>query len=495
MAFARNGAIAEDGKFGVIVQFEVREMHSHLPEGITLFASLHMELAELDLLDQENEDSVKPYNFANTTLDHIIGDYADSWSRIRKNHSIVSIAGHRHAACIVPENQMLEKFAPLLDGIASLTFTSYVKRKIPVENVTWDVITRPECSEQHNIYHEICPYGDLEICFSTVGTTFLVSSHALRTVSSVFRDLLGPTSDFAEHSRRDKTQDTPSCSNSDTSKLYKLVLDTVYDPAVVAVALYAMHGQGNMIPDDIDFPYLYDLAVLCEDYRCAFTLMPWCQNWIEKWRWTIEEPGYGGVLTPFLNIPARDDELTFNTQDEIAAQEHTARRRMGEVCRNLYGRWCNPSVINCHFGNTPTGKICDRLIFAMIHWGFKKMQLLKGKTIEIAPDIPLWSVARDIKTVLDDTVTDVRLTMLGGKSHTACGDFLRNVSTNVQTLFNEIRPLSLSLFGRKKSVKIQVSWGEMFPGVTGWESESEPEPEPESPFYNMYDNYGGRRRW
>jgi len=74
------------------------------------------------------------------------------------------------------------------------------------------------------------------------------------------------------------------------------VLDTVYDPAVVAVAVYAMHGQGNKIPDDIQFPYLYDLAVLCEDYRYASTMMPWCQNWIEKWRWAIEKPSYGGWL-------------------------------------------------------------------------------------------------------------------------------------------------------------------------------------------------------
>jgi len=38
-AFARNGVIADNGKFGEVVDYKVRKMHSHLPEGITCKAS------------------------------------------------------------------------------------------------------------------------------------------------------------------------------------------------------------------------------------------------------------------------------------------------------------------------------------------------------------------------------------------------------------------------------------------------------------------------
>jgi len=44
------------------------------------------------------------------------------------------------------------------------------------------------------------------------------------------------------------------------------------------------------------------------------------------------------------------------------------------------------------------------------------MKLLKGKTIEIPANIPFWCVARDIKELLDNTVTHIQVARLAGNA-------------------------------------------------------------------------------
>lgn len=271
-----------------------------------VFGFLHMDLAELGLLSMEKEHNEQPDVLSSKTLDSIVGDFTNLWNTIRQNLGNVMNGGQNHTSCIEPTDELAKKFDPGLDSIVGLTIASYAKSTMPAGDATWDDllgrncsprdITRPESVEQHSICVEICPYGDLEIGYNSVGTTFLVSSHALRTASSFFRDLLESTSAFAEHSSRLKTQDSRSTAEGDTMQRYRFEVNKVYDLKLLALVFYAFHGLGNKIPDDIDFPNLYALAVVCEDYQCAFTLQPWCRNWVDKLRSTIETPGDGGWL-------------------------------------------------------------------------------------------------------------------------------------------------------------------------------------------------------
>jgi hypothetical protein len=267
-----------------------------------VFASLHMDLGGLGLLGDKKKHYEQPGIHASKTLDSIIEDFTKLWSTIRGVLRNILISGRYHDDCIEPANQQVKKFDASLDR--SLTLASYAKGKMHKKNVTWDGllgsnliprdIPHPGFFVLHDTYLEICPDGDLEIGYYSVGTTFLVSSHALRTASSVFRDLLGPTSAFADSSLRHKTQDTLSGSTDNSTQRYRLVIHTVHNRAAVAVAFYALHGHGNKIPDDIEFPYLYDLAILCEDYKCASIVLPFYRNWFDKW--TIEEQCDGGWL-------------------------------------------------------------------------------------------------------------------------------------------------------------------------------------------------------
>ncbi|KAF8538948.1 hypothetical protein BDD12DRAFT_910466 [Trichophaea hybrida] len=341
-SYTRNGLIANDGEFGVMVNNEVKKMHSHLPAGITrdmatnrekagrdvihvcqqmydtyhdnstvkclssqkycdsiVFASLHMDLGALGLLGDEKKQYELPCTHASRTLDSIIGDITNLWISIYQDLGNVVIKGRRHPSCVLAYRQG-KNFNACLDGIASLSLASYAKSKIPDENVIWDSVVGRNCIPRditgreyfapYVSYFEICPYGDLEIDYYSISTTFVVSSHALRTASLVFRNLLGPTSDFAEHSLRCKTLG----STDNTMQRYRLLVDMVHNPSVVAVVFYMLHGMRNKIPNEIELSYLYDLAVVCEDYKCVSFVLPLCRNWLDKW--TIEKERYGGWL-------------------------------------------------------------------------------------------------------------------------------------------------------------------------------------------------------
>jgi hypothetical protein len=57
---------------------------------------------------------------------------------------------------------------------------------------------------------------------------------------------------------------------------------------------------------------------------------------------------------------------------------------MAEICMSLYERYCNPSADEClQSRTTTTAKLCNRLIFANLYWGFKSINLLEGNHIEI----------------------------------------------------------------------------------------------------------------
>jgi hypothetical protein len=142
---------------------------------------------------------------------------------------------------------------------------------------------------------------------------------------------------------------------------------------------------------------------------------------------------------------------------------------MAEVCRNLYERYRNPSYPNplcrnptpnnCRrFPSAPTGKSCDRLIFADLYWGFKAIKLLISDAVEIPIDIPLTTVTRDITKVLSGANTIPIITTVGSNDHTTCIGRVQQTDRRVQKIFNNIAPLTLAMFDRQQSGYSRIPW-------------------------------------
>jgi len=368
-AFARNG-VQKDGEFVVMVNGEVKKMHSRLPEGIArtapgiiklnilanfgiagdmasrrakageevvrvcnnmydkysdkskvkcqhgqkycdyiVFAALHMEWGLFEKKETKKKKKKKKHNKevavdTSRTLESTIGDFTKLLNTIRQNLGTIQIGGCCHSNCIPPLDQQAKEFDSCLNSIAGLKLTSYSKKP---REMAWNAVLKGNNASSNSYlngpslvvgypwkdktYVEICRYVDMEICYKTstpIDATFLVSSHALRSASPVFRDLFGPKLECPDPTRRGAMQVIPLGEEHRT----KYAFDKVYDPTVLTVVFHALHGQVEKLPVDIQFPHLVELARVCEEYQCTSTLLPLCQKWIEQWRWAIKEPGY-----------------------------------------------------------------------------------------------------------------------------------------------------------------------------------------------------------
>jgi len=141
---------------------------------------------------------------------------------------------------------------------------------------------------------------------------------------------------------------------------------------------------------------------------------------------------------------------------------------MTEVCRYVYKKFCNPVTIECRVSS----RLCDRLVFAELHWGFQNMGFLKSEDIEIPTSIPLVKSARDITKLLDDTAVNVDDARVGAQKHGGCAVALRDFRGMVQGAFDVIEPLDLAEFGQEESDQSRVSWWQILPGIMGWEDEA-----------------------
>lgn len=163
--------------------------------------------------------------------------------------------------------------------------------------------------------------------------------------------------------------------------------------------------------------------------------------------------------------------------DEIKAQESRARQKIAEECAKAYERYCNPSAKECLLpSHKGTGKVYDRMIFAELFWGFKAIKLLKSNAIDVPSDIPLSSVAEDITKLLAGTDLKVHNAKISSKNQSACTCALWNAKWGIERALDEIKSLSLAMFGRENN---RISWEQMLPEISGWGPEPEPEPETE----------------
>ena len=135
-------------------------------------------------------------------------------------------------------------------------------------------------------YCEIASCGDILLKVSTwEGAVDLkVSSHVLCSASPVFRAMLGPDSQFKE------ACELRTCS---VEKPYELSLEDDY-PHALTVTLLALHGRSDMVPVEITFRNLVELAIVCDKYDCRGGVLPWVDTTAEAWKHRMldQESGY-----------------------------------------------------------------------------------------------------------------------------------------------------------------------------------------------------------
>jgi hypothetical protein len=109
-----------------------------------------------------------------------------------------------------------------------------------------------------------------------------VSSHVLCTTSPVFRAILGPNSQFKEASELRKCPiETP----------YELPLTEDYPDALTTVLL-ALHCRCEMVPVDLTFRNLVELAIVCDKYDCPGGVLSWVESWTAPWKPLVLTSGY-----------------------------------------------------------------------------------------------------------------------------------------------------------------------------------------------------------
>ncbi|KAF8535224.1 hypothetical protein BDD12DRAFT_938688 [Trichophaea hybrida] len=462
-----------------------------------VFSSLHLELTQLGLLSRGHIRRIQRGQ-EYRSLYSMIDDFKNVWSSIRQSLAKVSVDCDHQADCVEPPEEKVKIFDSCLDNIASLTLESYHsvsgyhERKTSAGALTWNgvieqdvVVQQPSYKfvQSFNKYVSICAYGDLEITYSSVQITFRVSSHAVRSASPILRDLM-------EKKRGFRAGRKSSYGDDDSPQLDKLRVSGNYDATVLTVVFYAIHGLGKKIPNAIDVSQLYEIAAVCEELRCVTIVQPWCNYWVEKLRPTVGKPENGGwlyiawvfglddifqtVTRRFLTsgfaggygryIILEDEKHSIELGEHISREvirkiykcEGTARKGMEEVCRNLYDRYRNPSTHGCLLSSdSAAAKVCSRLVFADLYWGFKSINMMAGDEFKIPNTIPLTTVVRDINKVLSPMDAIPQITGPEDDNHFGCAREVEDTNTVVQRIFDEMK-LDLAMCGWVKESRESV---------------------------------------
>jgi hypothetical protein len=98
--------------------------------------------------------------------------------------------------------------------------------------------------------------------------------------------MLGPNSQFREACKLRK------CS---VENPYELSLTENY-PHALTIVLLALHCRTDMVPVELRFENLLELAIVCDKYDCAGEVLPWVGTWAEYWEPLKLTSGYEGWL-------------------------------------------------------------------------------------------------------------------------------------------------------------------------------------------------------
>lgn len=108
-----------------------------------------------------------------------------------------------------------------------------------------------------------------------------VSSKCLCLASPVLRAMLGPSSHFQEAEALRRAPDSPV--------VVELKGDD-YDALVIVLNI--LHLRTRNVPNAVTVDTLYDIAVVCNKYDAADTLVPWVNIWRAGFTDLTGKPGY-----------------------------------------------------------------------------------------------------------------------------------------------------------------------------------------------------------
>ncbi|KAF8541978.1 hypothetical protein BDD12DRAFT_827083 [Trichophaea hybrida] len=464
-----------------------------------IFAGLCKSFKSMNLFDA---DAGLPTNLDLTTIvKTTISVLCDGLGSILLN---LKTGSDYHSTCY---NNLLivQSLQSLLERIKPLSLTSFSRKLATSETrLQWERFLHTEGSFSRQIrrtdtdvFHlNVYEYGDMQIVLKTnkIHATYTVSSHQLRAGSPIFRDLLGQGSTFQEHIRHchEQTLDTglhAEYSNQETH--YQLEIKKDYDPTAFSIVLYLLHARVQILPESMDFEDVISTLAICDHYHCSALLQPWNDKWIKSWRRLWKSSGYEnwlfvawvmgeGIIFQTLTkkfaqrgifrnnefLIAIEDDLErvdkdlskFIPQaiiDAIIEQRNTAAEKIIQACRDIYEKYSNESTTKCR---SKAGKICDHFIFGELHLGFKAAKLIQADAFNFPQNISLNRAAADLYKLSTTVMSNFDHLILGGNSHSGCAGDVVALAKSAQAALSGVKPLPLTVFGRKPAEKQVVSW-------------------------------------
>ena len=145
--------------------------------------------------------------------------------------------------------------------------------------------------DQSHTLTTIDPLGDVRLILDN--GTLKVSRKALCLSSPVFLAMLGDDSRFWEASneaaREDGIRDIPLGED---------------DFGVMEILMRIIHLQNDMVPTEVSFQQLNDIAVACDKYALRKCLIPWSLLWSQPYLDSVEIDGFESWL--FISIVFQD---------------------------------------------------------------------------------------------------------------------------------------------------------------------------------------------
>ena len=127
--------------------------------------------------------------------------------------------------------------------------------------------------------------GDLriEVTYSHESLTWSGLSSSLAQVSPVWKEILSPTSPKLTSQKGDV--------DDDEKREKRLDLSEDYGEALL-ILLRIAHCQFSMLPPDLKFEEILEMAALCDKYDCVGLVQPWLELWLVNEERDCVDPGH-----------------------------------------------------------------------------------------------------------------------------------------------------------------------------------------------------------
>jgi len=139
-------------------------------------------------------------------------------------------------------------------------------------------------------------------------------------------------------------------------------------------------------------------------------------------------------------------------------QQNTAGSKIATACRDLYEKYNNDTIAKCRVApSQPVGKICDHLMFGVLHMRFRTGGLF-ADDFSFRSDTSITSLVSKLNTLCNEITSTTQNYTLGGWNHYGCNSDISNPSRVAQATLNDMKPLPLANFGRSQAEKRVVTW-------------------------------------